>query len=40
MKVLLKMAKINGKELSTDDEMEIRNLVTKIEENIRKIHIP
>ena len=32
MKVLLKMAKINGKNLSNSDEMEIRNLVTKIAE--------
>ena len=32
MKVLLKMARINGKNLSNNDEKEIRNLVTKIAE--------
>ena len=36
MKVLLRMAKINGKDLSADDEMKIRNLVTKIEEESHK----
>ena len=36
MKVLLKMAKINGKILSLDDEIKIRNLLSKIAEESHK----
>ena len=36
MKVLLKMAKINGKTLSSDDEIKIRNLVSKLAEESHK----
>ena len=36
MKVLLKMAKINGKNLSSDDENKMKNLVSKIAEESNK----
>ena len=37
MKVFLKMAKINGKNLTTDDETKIRNLLSDIADGESKI---